>query len=116
MTVNIYDDINKLESTLRKTDEYLAVKTAMQEVKANEEALALFESFRDIQMNLQQKQMAGEEILEEELEQAQQTAQIAQENPVIMNMLNAEMKLSGLIEEVNRIVLKPVQDLYESFN
>ncbi|MBY0222807.1 YlbF family regulator [Mammaliicoccus sciuri] len=116
MSINIYDDMNKLESTLRKTDEYLAVKSAMEDVKSDEEARVLFESFREIQMNLQQKQMAGEEIAGEELEHAQKTAQLAQENPKIMTMLTAEMKLSELIEEVNRVVLKPVQDLYESFN
>ena len=115
MSVNIYDDMNKLESTLRKTDEYNAVKTAMAEVKADKEASVLFESFRDIQMNLQQKQMAGEEIAGEELEHAQKTAQLAQEDPKIMAMLTAEMKLSELIEEVNRVVLKPIQDLYEGF-
>ncbi|WP_153721002.1 YlbF family regulator [Sporosarcina cascadiensis] len=116
MTVNIYDDMNKLESTLRKTDQYVEVKAAMEDVKSDEEARVLFESFREIQMNLQQKQMAGEEIAGEELEHAQKTAQLAQENPKIMAMLTAEMKLSELIEEVNRVVLKPVQDLYESFN
>ncbi|PIC69530.1 hypothetical protein CSV75_15175 [Sporosarcina sp. P18a] len=116
MSVNIYDDMNKLESTLRKTDEYVAVKTAMADVKGDEQALALFESFREIQMNLQQKQMAGEEIEGDELEHAQKTAQLAQENPKILAMLTAEMKLSELIEEVNRVVLKPIQDLYEGFN
>lgn len=116
MTVNIYDDMNKLESTLRKTDEYGAVKSAMADVQADEEANTLFRSFREIQMNLQQKQMAGEEIAGDELEHAQKTAQLAQENPKIMAMLEAEMKLSSLIEEINRVVLKPVQDLYENFD
>lgn len=115
MTVNIYDDMNKLESTLRKTDQYKAVKAAMAEVQADEEARALFESFREIQVQLQQKQMAGEEIAGEELEHAQKTAQLAQENDKILAMLNAEMQLSELIEEINRVVLKPVQDLYKSF-
>ena len=32
----------------------------------------------------------------------------------IMKMLEAEMKLSGLIEEVNRVLMKPVQEIYES--
>ena len=31
-----------------------------------------------------------------------------------MNMLEAEMQLSGLIEEVNRVLMKPVQEIYES--
>ncbi|WP_432360713.1 YlbF family regulator [Sporosarcina sp. UB5] len=114
MTVNIYDDLNKLESTLRKTAEYAEVKNAIEEVKNDEQALELFKSFRKIQMDLQQKQMQGEEIAHEELEYAQKTAQLAQQNEKIMQMLQAEMNLSGLIEEVNRVLMKPVQEMYES--
>jgi cell fate (sporulation/competence/biofilm development) regulator YlbF (YheA/YmcA/DUF963 family) len=113
MTINIYDDINRLETTFRKTTEYAAVERAVTEVKADEQALALFKSFRDLQMTLQQKQMQGEEISGEELEYAQKTAQLAQSNPKIEQMLQAEMALSGLIEEVNRVLMKPVQSLYE---
>lgn len=113
MTVNIYDDINRLETSFRKTNEYAAVQQAVAEVKSDEQALALFKSFRDLQMTLQQKQMSGEEISGEELEYAQKTAQLAQANPKIEKMLQAEMGLSGLIEEVNRVLMKPVQSLYE---
>lgn len=113
MSVNIYDDINRLETTFRKTSEYASVQKAVAAVKADEQALALFKSFRDLQMTLQQKQMQGEEISGEELEYAQKTAQLAQSNPKIEQMLQAEMALSGLIEEVNRVLMKPVQTLYE---
>lgn len=113
MSVNIYDDINRLETTFRKTSEYASVQKAVAAVKADEQALALFKSFRDLQMTLQQKQMQGEEISGEELEYAQKTAQLAQSNPKIEQMLQAEMALSGLMEEVNRVLMKPVQALYE---
>lgn len=113
MTINIYDDINRLENSFRKTSEYASVQQAVAEVKADEESLALFKSFRDLQMTLQQKQMQGEEITGEELEYAQKTAQLAQSNPKIEKMLQAEMALSGLIEEVNRVLMKPVQSIYE---
>ena len=114
MTVNIYDDLNKLESTFRKTTEFAEVQEAVEVVIADEEALALFKNFRKIQLDMQEKQMAGEEIDSEELEYAQKTAQLAQTNEKIMAMLEAEMKLSGLIEEVNRVLMKPVQEIYES--
>lgn len=113
--MNIYDDINRLEATLRTTSEMQDVKQAIEAVKSDEEAKNLFESFRKIQMTLQEKQVKGEEIEGEELEYAQKTAQLAQSNEKIMAMLEAEMKLSGLIEEINRILLKPVQELYEQF-
>ncbi|MCZ2260038.1 YlbF family regulator [Sporosarcina sp. G11-34] len=114
MTVNIYDDLNKLESTFRKTAEFAEVQEAVSVVIADEEALALFKNFRKIQLDMQEKQMAGEEINPEELEYAQKTAQLAQTNEKIMGMLESEMKLSGLIEEVNRVLMKPVQEIYES--
>lgn len=111
--INIYDDINKLETTLRQTDEFANVKATVESVKADPAALVLFQSFRKIQMSLQEKQMSNEEISGEEIEYAQKTAQLAQENEKISQMLQAEMALSQLIEEVNRVLIKPVQELYE---
>ena len=111
--INIYNEINALEATFRKTEEFAALTKAVAVVKADEEALKLFQNFRKIQMDLQQKQMAGEELQEDELVYAQKTAQLAQQNEKILAMLEAEMKLSALIEEVNRILVKPVQALYE---
>ena len=116
MTINIYDDLNRLEATFRKSTEFAEVQQAVEVVKADEEAMALFKSFRKIQLTLQEKQMAGEEIEAEELEYAQKTAQLSQANPKIMEMLEAEMKLSGLIDEVNRVLMKPVQEIYESIS
>ena len=114
MTVNIYDDLNRLEATFRQTEQFAKVEQAIDEVKQDEEALALFKNFRKIQLSLQEKQMQGEEVVAEELEYAQKTAQLAQTNEKIMKMLDAEMQLSGLIEEVNRVLMKPVQNMYES--
>ena len=111
--INIYNEINTLEATFRKTEEFKALTEAVEIVKADEEALKLFQNFRKIQMDLQQKQMAGEELQEDELVYAQKTAQLAQQNEKILAMLEAEMKLSSVIEEVNRILVKPVQALYE---
>lgn len=111
--INIYDDINKLEATLRSTDEFKVLKETVEEVRADEEASKLFINFRDVQMKLQQKQMNGEELLEDELTYAQKCAQLAQQNVKIMAMLQAEMNLSKIIEEVNRILVKPIQSLYD---
>lgn len=114
MTVNIYDDINKLESTFRNTEEYVKLKQAVEAVSSDSDSNELFKSFRDLQITLQQKQAQGEEITEQEMMDAQATAVAAQENPKILAMLEAEMSLSQIIDEVNRVLIKPVQSLYES--
>ncbi|MGC7929253.1 YlbF family regulator [Lysinibacillus sp. VIII_CA] len=111
--VNIYNDINALEATFRKTPEFEALQAAIEVVKSDEEALNVFKNFRKIQIELQKKQLAGEELLEDELVYAQKASQLVQQNEKISAMLEAEMKLSKVIEEVNRILIKPIQGLYE---
>ena len=91
--INIYDDLNKLEGTFRQTEQFTTLKTAIEEVKQDEAAVALFAKFRELQMTLQEKQMKGEEIGEDELQYAQKTAQLAQQNQAISKMLMAEMAL-----------------------
>lgn len=111
--INIYDDINKLEETFRKTAEFEALKEAVEAVRQDEEARTLFTNFRDIQNKLQQKQMNGEELLEDEYNYLQKAAQLAQGNVKILAMLEAEMALSSLLEEITRIITKPIQNLYD---
>ncbi|HIX41976.1 hypothetical protein QI30_13820 [Kurthia sp. 3B1D] len=111
--INIYDDLNKLESTFRQTEQFNALKTAIEEVKQDEAAVALFAKFRELQMTLQEKQMKGEEIGEDELQYAQKTAQLAQQNQAISKMLMAEMALSELVQEINRVLTKPIQAMYD---
>lgn len=111
--INIYNDLNKLEATFRQTDEFKALENAIEEVKADADATSLFKNFRQVQLSLQEKQAKSEQIEDDELQYAQKTAQLAQQNSKIETMLHAEMALSGLIEEINRILVKPIQTLYE---
>lgn len=111
--VNIYEDLNKLQATFRKTEQFENLQKAVEDVRADEQAKVLFTNFRDVQTKLQQKQVAGEEITEEEYVYLQKTAQLAQQDLKILAMLEAEMALSTVIEEVNRVITQPVQSLYD---
>ena len=110
---NIQKELNTLVASFSALDEFKTLKDAVEEVRKDEEAKNYFTNFRDIQIKLQQKQIAGEEISEDEINYVQKAAQLAQTNPKIIAMLEAEMKLSDIIEEVNRDLFKPIQDLYE---
>ena len=111
--INITEDLNKLQATLCKTDEFENLQKAVEDVRADEQSRTLFTNFRDVQTKLSQKQMAGEELTEEEYVYLQKTAQLAQQDLKILAMLEAEMALSTVIEEVNRVVTQPVQSLYD---
>ena len=97
MAVNLYDYANQLEQALRDSDEYKAIKDAFAKVKENEESKKLFDEFRETQMNFQQKQMQGQEIPEDEN---------------ISQLMQAEQKMSQVFQEINQIIVKPLDEIY----
>ncbi|WP_086427446.1 YlbF/YmcA family competence regulator [Staphylococcus cornubiensis] len=112
MAVNLYDYANKLEQALRESDEYNAIKDAYAKVEADENSKKLFDEFRQTQMNFQQKQMQGEEISEEDLQKAQEQAQQIEKDSNISELMNAEQKMSQVFQEINQIIVKPLDEIY----
>lgn len=113
MSTNIYDTANQLERDLRETDAYIALQKAYAAVKENPESNEMFKEFQEIQIKLQQKQMSGEQILEEEIKEAQEMAMKTGENETIKTLMEAEQALSQLIDDINRIIMSPIQELYQ---
>lgn len=114
MSVNIYDAANQLERDLRKTDQYKKLEGAFETLQKDDEAKALFDQFRLTQQTLQQKQMTGQEIGEDEAKQAQELSQKVGNNDVLSELIQAEQELGQMIEEINQIALKPIQELYQA--
>ncbi|HAR6225305.1 TPA: YlbF/YmcA family competence regulator [Staphylococcus pseudintermedius] len=112
MAVNLYDYANKLEQALRESDEYNAIKDAYAKVEADENSKKLFDAFHETQMNFQQKQMQGEEISEEDLQKAQEQAQQIEKDSNISELMNAEQKMSQVFQEINQIIVKPLDEIY----
>ncbi len=112
MTVNIYDEANRLESALRQSDEYNAVKTHFEAINHHPESKQLFDEFRNIQLTLQEKQMNGQEITEEDIASANNVAAKIEQDNNISQLMQAEQRMSQIIEDLNRIIMKPLQDLY----
>ncbi|MEI5906416.1 YlbF family regulator [Bacillus spongiae] len=114
MSVNLHDYANELEKVLRQSEEYTHLKKMYDEVNKDESAQKMFENFRNIQMQLQQKQMTGEEITQEEVEQAQKYAALVQQHEKIGKLMEAEQRMSMVISDLNRIIMKPLEELYGS--
>lgn len=113
---NVYDQANALESALRESEEFQQMKELYSKVNEDAESKKLFDDFRDIQMTLQQKQMQGEELLEEEIQKAQSSAQEIENDENIKGLMEAEQKMSQLIQDLNRVIMKPIEELYEINN
>lgn len=112
MSVNLYDVANELERAIRQSDDYTNLKSLYGAVNNDEGSKQLFERFRTLQMELQQKQMTGQEITEEEVQRAQQTVAIVQQDENIAKLMEAEQRMSMVIGELNKIIMKPLEELY----
>jgi cell fate (sporulation/competence/biofilm development) regulator YlbF (YheA/YmcA/DUF963 family) len=112
MAVNLYDSAYALETAIRQSDEYLQLQQAYKKVNEDPETKQMFDQFREIQMNLQQKQMMGQDISEQEVEQAQSTVALVQQNEKIALLMQAEQRMSMIIGELNKLIMKPLEDLY----
>ncbi|GAB2478823.1 YlbF/YmcA family competence regulator [Alkalibacterium psychrotolerans] len=113
MAVNIYDTANQLEQDLRNTEEFSQLDAAFTAVKEDEVANQVFNEFRQVQQTIQQKQMMGQEISEEEAKQAQDISSKIGENELISKLLEAEKQVGQMIDDINQVVLKPVRELYQ---
>lgn len=112
MAVNVYDQANALEDALRNSDEFQNMKDLYGKVNSNPESKQLFDEFREVQMDLQQKQMQGEEINEEDVQKAQKSAEDIEKDENIKSLMEAEQKMSELIQDLNRVIMKPIEELY----
>jgi len=114
MANNVYDVAYNLETAVKDSDEFKNLQTLYKEVFADETTKNMFENFRNIQLELQQKQMSGQEITQEEVEQAQQTVAVVQQNESIAKLMEAEQRMSMMVSELNKIIMKPLEELYSN--
>lgn len=112
MASNIYDAANELEKSIRLSDEYNQLAQAYNDVNANGTTKMMFDQFRQIQMNLQQKQMMGQDISQAEVEEAQKSVTLVQQNEAIARLMEAEQRMSMVIGELNQVIMKPLEELY----
>ncbi|MCU9612530.1 YlbF family regulator [Caldibacillus lycopersici] len=114
MAVNVQDTALALEKMIRESAEYNQLKEEYARVFEEEATKNLFNNFRNIQLQLQEKQMTGQPISEEEVQEAQKVVAIVQQNPTIVKLMEAEQRMSSLIAEVNKIVMRPLEEMYST--
>ena len=87
---NIYDTANQLANDLRGTQQFLALKEAMDAVKADEGSLALFKELDAAQMEIMEAQQTGMELTEEQQGHFKSLNERVSQNTTLQSMLLAE--------------------------
>ncbi|ADU29714.1 YlbF family regulator [Evansella cellulosilytica] len=109
---NPFDKAKELATVLKDSDEFATLKNLHDEVNNDEVAKRMLDNFRNVQLELQQKQMQGAQITEEEIQQAQKQFELVQQHGTISKLMEAEQKMSQVISDINRVITEPLEELY----
>lgn len=109
---NVYDAAYSLEKAIRESDDFKRLKQLFDIVNNDESSKRLFDHFRETQFELQQKQMMGQDISDEDIQKAQQQFALIQQHEGISNLMQAEERMSMIINDLTRVIMKPLEELY----
>ena len=113
MTKNIHDVAYELQKAIAENDDFKTLKESYAAVQADAASKNLFDEFRTMQLSLQQM-MQGQEITEEDNQQAQEVVVRIQQDAKITKLMETEQRLNVVIGDVNKIIMKPLEELYSA--
>ena len=113
--VNIYDKANEFEKALRESDEYKAVQVASDVVYEDAEAKSLYVEFIKTQKKFMEQMQVGEKPLEEDLKEFEELQQKLMGNEKIISLVQEQQKLQFVIEDLNRVMFKPLDEVFAKY-
>lgn len=114
MTANLYELAYHFENALRNSDEYRGFVRQYSAIEADPASKQLLFKLNNMQMNLEQRQINGQEIRQQDVEELQKITSIAQQNNKIVQLMEADQQVNKLMMELNKIMTKPLEEIYSS--
>lgn len=112
MATDILADAKQMATALQESAEFKALSDAYETMKQNQTAFETFKKFQTMQMNLQQKQMQGQDLTEDEMNQARDLASSVGNFEEVKTLMQKEEAVNNLLNDLNNVITKPIQDLY----
>lgn len=116
MTVNIYDSVNQVASDLPQTQQFMAVQNAFAALKQDQVAFNMYKEFSELQEVLHSAQLNGQQPKEEDVKKLQELAKKMNDMDAVKNLMAAEQSLNQLLNDINSIIIKPINDVYDLNN
>lgn len=110
--MNIYDKAHDLAKSMKESKEVQEITAAIKLIEADPESKQMLDSFRERQIEVQQRIMAGDMPSQEEMEKMEKLFEVLSLNLNIRRLFDAERRLSIIIEDVNKIISDSLQHLY----
>lgn len=113
MTVNIYDSVNQVASDLPQTQQFMAVQNAFAALKQDQVAFSMYKEFSELQEVLRNAQLNGQQPKKEDVKKLQELAKKMNDMDAVKNLMAAEQSLNQLLNDINSIIIKPINDVYD---
>lgn len=109
--MNIYDTANKLAAELKQTDEYKAYKNSKQQIESNAEVKSKIDEFDKLRVGAQKAMLKGEANANELSVKLQNLYTELYQNEIAKNYLEAEMRFSVMVTDINKIISEAIKDV-----
>lgn len=109
--MNIYDTANKLAAELKQTDEYIAYKNSKQQIESNAEVKSKIDEFDKLRVEAQKAMLKGEANANELSVKLQNLYTELYQNEIAKNYLEAEMRFSVMVTDINKIISEAIKDV-----
>jgi len=106
---NIHDMARELAAALKESDEYIGYMKAKEDASKNPELTDMLNDFQEKQFELQRKQLAGETLGPEYMEQIQKLYGILMADPLAAAYIQAEVRFSLMVNDVYQILGEAVK-------
>ncbi len=111
--MNIYDTANRLASEIKQTDEYKAYKNSKQQIESNAEVKSKIDEFDKLRVEAQKAMLKGEANANELSVKLQNLYTELYQNEIAKNYLEAEMRFSVMVTDINKIISEAIKDVIE---
>lgn len=109
--MNIYDTANRLASEIKQTDEYKAYKNLKQQIESNVVVKSKIDEFDKLRVEAQKAMLKGEANANELNVKLQNLYTELYQNEIAKNYLEAEMRFSVMVTDINKIISEAIKDV-----
>ena len=102
--MNVYDEAHNLAKAIKESEEYKQYDLTRKKVNENPELAKMMSDFQGKQLELQTKQMMGEEVGPEMMGTIQELYGIIMKDPLAAEHLQNEMRFSLMMIDVYQIL------------
>ncbi len=102
--MNVYDQAHQLAKAIKESEEFKHFEGAQMQLKNKPDLDQMMKDFQAKSMEIQLKQMSGEQPDAEEMQKLQQLYGIVAMDPLASSYMEAEMRFSLMMKDVYEII------------